>query len=210
VGIDAIFGLWQGEARHELHEHPDARIVIPIDGMFHERLHDRTIACERGTAIYRDAGEAHSDTYNGTGSYVCIVMADRTPSSVPSILGSSSRFLRHPALQAIASRVAAEVARGDTWSGIAMQGHSLEICARLGRSDEEPSSSPRCVKNVIELLHADPAADLTLERIAAAVGESPSTWVAPSGGTSASVSRNTSAASGWNAFARCFRPAPSP
>jgi AraC family transcriptional regulator len=139
-------------------------------------VNERSHACDPGTAIYRDAGAAHSDAYESSGAYVCLVLGEGSAAGHGyDALRGASRVVRHPELRTIGVRLANEIHHRAPWSSLALQGLGLEACAMIGRADANGDlASPRAIKRILDLLDADPAADLTIERIAIAVGESPS------------------------------------
>jgi AraC family transcriptional regulator len=168
------FIRWRGSQEQRAHEHTEPRLIFLLEGAFEERVGGATYACSPGTAIYRDAAEWHSERYGEAGAYVSIAVHSGAGEALENAgLSGVHRVVQRPEMLLLANRLATEIRTPDAWSPLAAHGLLLEAAARFGRSREISTDPPHWLRDVLDLLQANPASTWTLERIASAVTLSP-------------------------------------
>jgi AraC-like DNA-binding protein/quercetin dioxygenase-like cupin family protein len=166
---------WSNASSQAAHVHPEARIVIALDGVFREERGRSTRDYSRGSVIVRPAHDTHVDAYAEPGGrYVRIAIAD--PNVAATVVPHAREQSQSLAAVALGSRVADEVLRPDRWSALAVQGLVFELLAEIARdAAPEAHHSPRWVAEVRELLYDEHDETWTLAEIGRRVGVEPAT-----------------------------------
>jgi len=163
---------WRGMHVQPPHVHDETRIVVVVDGSFDEQSAKQSRRCEPGFAIFRPAGEVHSERYDtGGGTYVSVALSPEACDDPPlrDVLARLGPYVRSPVLRALGSRLADEILHADRWSALSVQGLSLEIVAAMGRRRaDQHGRQPRFIASVCEMLHNDRSRHWTLDGISAA------------------------------------------
>ncbi len=170
---------WRGVHVQPPHVHDETRIVVVVDGSFDERYEKHSRRCEPGLAIFRPAGELHSERYDsGGGTYVSVALSAEAcdQPTLQDVLARLGPDVRSPAIRALGSRLADEILHADRWSALSVQGLSLEIVAAMSRrTAEQHGRQPRFIASVCEMLRNDRSTRWTLEGIAAVTDVAPAT-----------------------------------
>ena len=151
------------------HHHPQATVAIVVSGGFTGVYHSGERECQTRSVIVEPAGEWHANRFGSDETAVVAV------SLRPGHLGEaveaaahSFRSERDQFAQAIARRVAHELARPDDVTPLAVEAAALEIVSHVART-ARLDRRPPWLRDVIELLHDRYAESLTLAMVANAV-----------------------------------------
>ncbi len=152
------------------HEHPEARIVLPLQHLFESRQARRTLVVRQGEALYRPPGAAHSDRYAAPVGCVAVLLPD--PGDSPRV---GDAFVAHAsALAGVARALLGEMGACDAAADLVREGLAvLAATLVLQRRPLTERGSPRWLHTVRERL-ADPAAAApTLSELARSVDREP-------------------------------------
>jgi AraC family transcriptional regulator len=152
-------------------------MVVVLRGTIDERCGHASRACRPGTVIYRPADEMHSDrSTSRAGAYVSIAMPElwleRTASCAFRPAGGEA--IRSGRAVAIARAIGAELAAGDRWSQLSLQGLTLELLAELARERSSAHGArPRWIEGVCNAVREHPERTWSLAELAAIAGVHP-------------------------------------
>ena len=113
-------------ARLAWHAHPRACVAVVVDGAVEKRFSTMATDAAVGTVVFMPPEEPHEDRFGSQGSSIVVVESDNGLDRVAS-------FQDWQALL-IALRIARELAVGDRFSALAVEGLALELCAVAGRA----------------------------------------------------------------------------
>jgi AraC family transcriptional regulator len=153
-------------------------MVVVLRGTIDERCGRASRMCGAGTVIYRPAGEMHSDVFTSpAGAYVSIAMPEpwleRTACCEFRL--TDSRAIRSGRAIAIARAIGAELAAGDRWSQLSLQGLTLELLAEVAREyNPAREMRPRWIEAVCDAICEHPERRWSLAELAAVGGVHPS------------------------------------
>jgi AraC-like DNA-binding protein len=146
------------------HYHPEARIVLPLRGVFDTRHGPRLLAVNRSAAIYRPAGDMHRDNYPAPTGCLALLLPDRD--SIPSV--TQPFVMQDGGLGGIAQALRREMTVRDSASGLVLEGLALLAASIvLHRRPLEETGKPRWIRTVREQLeerYADPPSLADLAR----------------------------------------------
>lgn len=159
------------------HSHETAFFRLIVHGISTDRTARRTWRAGPSTMVFHPSGEVHANHWHRSGrGFMIEVGADciqrlRQHLAVPD---SSADFHRGPAIL-LATRIFAEFRNDDILSDLSIEGLLLELLAEAGRGFREcqPRRGPRWLLEVRDLLHERFADNVSLAKLAAAVGVHP-------------------------------------
>ena len=143
-------------------------LAVVIDGDLSKTFPARTLGLTKGVAVSIPAAASHRAAFGEAGARVLIVK----PPERERCCGDLLRRVvarRDAGLAALAARIVVELAARDDAAPVAVEGLALELVAAAARSVPErlPAARPRWLDGVVERLHAEPAAELSLRELAA-------------------------------------------
>jgi AraC family transcriptional regulator len=159
------------------HSHEQACLVVVLRGSFDERFESRGREGEPGMLIVRPEGERHSDAFGGDGGRCLNV--EMAPAWLARVRAASPVLAESAALTGgtfplLGRRLQEELAHADDASPLAIESLVLAILADGVRATKRAASAPPVwLDRARELIHADPAAHITLADLGAAVGVHP-------------------------------------
>ena len=152
------------------HEHPEARIVLPLQHVFESRHGRRTLAVQQGEALYRPAGQSHSDAYDV--AVGCVVLLLPGGAALPRV--GDAFVARGGELDGVANALLAELAADDGAACLVREGLALLASTIvLQRRPLAERGAPRWLRTVAERLADASAPAPTLGELARAVDREP-------------------------------------
>ncbi len=172
--------LWFS-ARHRLprHSHPLNGLAVMLEGSFDLGTRGRTVACPAGTVLIEPAGESHTNRMEQGGAHILALQIDPADGNLRQASGGAldrSRQLRDLAILSFAWRIAEELRRPDSVTGLAIEGLGLEMVAEASRrlaGDPARGRAPRWLHTVREMMHAQFLEPLSVGMIAREAGVHP-------------------------------------
>ena len=152
------------------HEHPEARIVLPLQHVFESRHGRRALAVRQGEALYRPVGQSHSDRYDvAVGCVVLLLPGEAVLPRVGDAFVAQGREL-----SGVANALFAELPADDAAAGLVREGLALLASTIvLQRRPLTERGSPHWLRTVAERLADTAAAAPTLTELARAVDREP-------------------------------------
>ena len=147
------------------HAHPHACIAVIVEGGVNKRFARAAADARVGTVVAMPPEEAHEDRFGDDGASIVVV---ESPNGVDAV----SCFRDWNALLT-ALRIARELAVGDTFSPLAVEGLALELAAAAARG-RAPSRAEPWLQEAHALLHERFREPPTATAIAERVGVHPS------------------------------------
>jgi AraC family transcriptional regulator len=187
-GFEVLEQSYTAHHRSPRHDHAAAEVCLVLDGSLIETVdHGGTLACHTGAASFKPAA-AHHRVAAGAAGARCLVVtmpADRLRDATAA--GSALRrpaALAQGALAGLGARLLRELAGGDAWAPLAVEGLALEVLAAAARHDRPADRGAGAnarvapwVRAVRDRLHdaadAPGAAPPSLGALAAAAGVGP-------------------------------------
>ena len=152
------------------HDHPEARLVLPLQQVFESRHARRVLSVRAGEALYRPARQAHTDRYDVPTGCVVVLLPD--DAGLPRI---ADAFVARPAgLADVARALVAEMAAGDTAAMLVREGLALAATTlALQRRPLVERGAPAWLRGVAERLAEPAGATPTLSELARTAGRDP-------------------------------------
>ena len=164
------FGVHLPRCTLRTHEHPEARIVLPLQHVFESRHGRRTLPVRHGEALYRPAGQPHSDRY--AAPVGCVVVLMPSAAGLPPV--ADAFVAQGPAFAGVAHALRAEMAAGDGAAPLVREGLAvLAATLVLQRRPLVEHGTPAWLATVRERLADPDAAAPTLAELARAVDRDP-------------------------------------
>ena len=149
-------------------------LAVVIEGDLRKTFPARTLGLTKGVAVSIPGAASHSATFGEGGARIVVVEPSERDRPCATLL---SRVVarREPGLTALAARIAVELEARDEVAPLAVEGLALELVAAAARSvpDRLPAVRPRWLDGVVERLHAEPVAELSLRELAASANVDP-------------------------------------
>jgi AraC family transcriptional regulator len=158
------------------HRHEESYLTFVLAGGYRERSSGRTRACGARTLVLHPAGDTHEDDFAERPTRCLNVVLD---ASFTSRLGDAADPLHRgdvvdtPEASAISARLAAEVRRADSASGMIVEGLLLELFGVLSRRGAEDGDAPPWLAEAHSIVQRRCCEKLALADVAAAVGVHP-------------------------------------
>jgi AraC family transcriptional regulator len=168
--------VYPPEARIRRHSHSRPYFSILLHGSYRETYHGGVRECSPASAVLHSPGEVHADQFLAAGGRIFrFEIADSDSDFVLARGTSSSVELRNGRVRCLAARLYRESHNPDRFSPLATEALALEIISEARRDgfSREERGAPRWLLQATELLHEALPDNLTLTRIAHAVGVHP-------------------------------------
>lgn len=165
---------YAGEGDLPLHEHDEAYLCLVAGGAYTQRSASQETACAPGLLLAHPRGHRHANRFSPQGARCLSIFpsdALAEDAGVRRLLGDY-RALRLPDAARLLARIERELAAEDDAAPLALQSAVLELIALACRSDAG-ERRPAWLAKVLERLHDDPAAELTLAELGRLAGVHP-------------------------------------
>ena len=142
------------------HYHERACLSVVLSGTFNECFASRSIECGRAGVLAKPAGERHHDVMHGSRQVIVepdLEVASSWPIVSKAFDGIS--YHRSDAASAVAARIAAELMAADSFSGLSVEGLTLELFSAVLRSSPRSGVTgpkPPWLERVRDRLEHDP------------------------------------------------------
>jgi AraC family transcriptional regulator len=155
------------------HEHDDAYLCLVAAGGYSQQSANHDITCEPGLLLTHPQGHRHTNRFGSKGARcISIFFADGADAAVTRLLGDY-RQLRLPGADRLLTRIESELRATDDAASLALQSAVLELTAVACRTTDTVRR-PTWLQRVLDRLHDDPSATLSLHELAAMAGVHPS------------------------------------
>lgn len=161
------------------HCHEMAYFSFPLSGSYVERYFRKQVRhCDSENVLYHPAGEAHSDAFDNRGGAIfSIELEPRWTSTLREyeLQAEESLALPHRQISWLAWRAYQAFTDSNHRSALLLEATALELLYQLPwkHSVESESGTPRWLKDVVEILHAEFYQPFSLTAIAQRVGVHP-------------------------------------
>jgi AraC family transcriptional regulator len=163
-----------GEGILPMHEHDEAYLCLVGSGSYVQHARGGDADCTSGLLLVHPRGHRHANRFSPAGAHCLSIflapeLADDAP--IRKLLGDY-RQIRLPQALRLVARVGRELAAHDDAAPLALQSAVLELVAlacRSGGADRRPA----WLAGVLERLHDDPLAELSLAELARPAGVHP-------------------------------------
>ncbi|MCX7514911.1 helix-turn-helix transcriptional regulator [Frateuria hangzhouensis] len=165
---------YAGEGTLPFHEHDEAYLCLVGAGGYVQRDRGGEADCRSGLLLVHPRGHRHANRFAATGAQCLSIFLSRELAddrAIRSLLGDY-RLLRLPETPRLLARVGRELAATDAAAPLALQAAVLELVALACRGERE-DRHPGWLAAVLERLHDDPLADLSLAELGKAAGVHP-------------------------------------
>ncbi|TCV96240.1 AraC family transcriptional regulator [Luteibacter rhizovicinus] len=163
----------------DAHQHDEAWFCLVLAGGYEERIRSRANDHLPGDLLYCPAHAVHEQRFGAAGARKLLFSPDENLQALLREHGvhldEAPSVRRSARLLHIGDRLAAELEIDDPFASLSAQGLALELVAALGRgfNDRADPSPPLWLRRLRDCLHDDPAADVSLDRLAAVAGRHP-------------------------------------
>ena len=152
------------------HDHPEARLVLPLQHVFESVHARRALPVRAGEALYRPASQSHADRYDVPVACVVLLLPDAAGS--PRI--GDAFVARSAGLAELARALRAEMPADDAAAGLVREGLALAATTlALQRRPLAERGSPAWLRTVVDRLADTSAAAPTLSELGIAVDRDP-------------------------------------
>ena len=161
------------------HCHEMAYFSLALSGSYVERYSQKQVRhCDSESVLYHPAGEAHSDAFGNRGGAVFSVeLEPRWTSTLREyeLKAEESLALPHRQVSWLAWRAYQAFTDSDHRSALLLEATAIELLYQLPwkHSAQAESGTPRWLKDVVEILHAEFSRPFSLTAIAQRVGAHP-------------------------------------
>lgn len=161
------------------HCHEMAYFSLVLSGAYEEQYSQKQVRhCDSENVLYHPAGEAHSDAFgNRGGAIFSIELAPRWTSTLREYELQAEESLALPYRQVswLARRAYQAFIDSDLRSALLLEAMAVELLYQLPwkHSAQDESGTPRWLKDVVEILHAEFCQPFSLTAIAQRVGAHP-------------------------------------
>jgi len=165
---------YAGEDALPLHEHDDAYLCLVADGAYSQQASGTDTACSPGLLLTHPQGHRHANRFSPRGARCLSIfpaheLADS--SGLKRLLGDY-RALRLPDAARLLTRIESELAADDDAAPLALQSAVFELVA-LACRNEGDDKRPAWLAKVLQRLHDDPLAELSLPALGRLAGVHP-------------------------------------
>ena len=148
------------------HSHDEARIVVPLAGVFASQYGRRFLDIRQGMALYRPRDDAHVDAYQQPTDCLTVRLPNEgawQAGRVPFVAGDG-------AMADTVASLCAEMRRSDTAAGLVREGLALLLASIVFGQRHAERGVPRWVATVRDRLVAEAAAPPAMYELAREVG----------------------------------------
>ena len=180
---DEFGGLRLTESHHvaggrlDWHEHREGCVTLLLGGGMRESFRTSDVGCRRGDVVVKPPEVRHRTRFGSNGAHCLIVeVVSRAMSPVRGCDSLFERVATHSADPSLARRVVAELALGDSASGVVLEGIALQLLGLTARATSPVSrerTTPRWLSEVHERVHSEYLDRLTIAGLAEAAGVHP-------------------------------------
>lgn len=173
-GLQVSTTAYAGASALPLHEHGHAYLCLVAAGAYLQRASGRDSECRQGMLLVHPAGHRHANRFAPQGARcLSVFLSDAlAESSGPRRLLGEHRQLQLPGAARLLARIESELAATDDAAALALESAVLELVALACRQDDG-ARRPAWLVRVLERLHDDPCATLSLPDLAALAGVHP-------------------------------------
>ena len=166
--------LYASEGELPLHEHDEAYLCLVAGGAYTQRSPSGETECAPGLLLAHPRGHRHANRFSPLGARCLSIFPSAELAEVTGMrrLLADYRSLRLPDAHVLLARIERELAAEDDAAPLALQSAVLELVARACRS-ETTEHRPTWLAKVLERLHDDPAAELSLAELGRLAGVHP-------------------------------------
>ena len=157
-----------------LHEHDEAYLCLVADGAYTQQATGAPIDCSPGLLLSHPQGHRHANRFSPRGARCLSIFPSRelaASGGLKRLLGDY-RALRLPDAARLLARIERELAAEDDAAPLALQSAVFELVALACRSERD-ERRPAWLAKVLERLHDDPLAELSLPELGRLAGVHP-------------------------------------
>jgi len=154
------------------HEHDEAYLCLVAAGSYEQHSPGVAFDCEPGVLLTHPQGHRHANRFGPDGARCISLFLDDSCGDGARRLLSEHRQLRLPDASRLLGRIERELRATDDAAALALQSAVLELVVLACRADDE--HRPAWLKRVLERMHDDPLACVSLQELAALAGVHPS------------------------------------
>ncbi|MFC5741368.1 helix-turn-helix transcriptional regulator [Dyella tabacisoli] len=174
-GMQVSTTSYAGDSSLPLHEHDDAYLCLVAEGHYTQQASGRDADCRKGMLLVHPQGHRHANRFSAQGARCLSIFLSSDLSAgegMRRLLGDH-HVLQLPDAMRLLTRIETELAATDDAAALALQSAVFELVAQACRHDQG-TQRPPWLKRVMERLHDDPLAALSLQELAALAGVHPS------------------------------------
>ncbi|WP_426701897.1 helix-turn-helix transcriptional regulator [Rhodanobacter sp. Col0626] len=174
-GLQVSTTAYAGDSSLPMHEHDDAYLCLVAAGSYTQQCAGRDSECRSGMLLVHPQGLRHANRFSRQGARCLSIFlsAELGASDGVNHLLEDNRQLRLPDSARLLARIESELAATDDAAALALQSAVLELLAHACRHGEG-EQRPGWLVRVIERLHDDPRASVSLSELAALAHVHPS------------------------------------
>ena len=173
-GLLVTATIYAGEAELPLHEHDEAYLCLVAGGAYTQRSSSGDTACASGLLLAHPQGHRHANRFSPDGARCLSIFppGDLADGQALRRLLGDYRALRLPDAARLLARIERELSADDDAAPLALQSAVFELMASACRS-EPAERRPAWLARVLERLHDDPTAELSLAELGRWAGVHP-------------------------------------
>jgi len=168
---------YRGRAAMAPHGHGVPYVSFVLNGTYEEQVGKETRVCAANDVVTHSEGEVHSVRFQSGETRILRIESDEYFGKGHGIRSATldSAKLSDPVFGQIATRIWLELKNWDRFSPLAVEGLMLEMVARLCRAESTAcdAATPDRISLAEEFLRTEFANEVTLEKVAEAVGIHP-------------------------------------
>lgn len=165
---------YAGDGNLPLHEHDEAYLCLVAGGSYVQQASGRAADCETGLLLVHPEGHRHANRFSPQGARCLSIFPSHefaASEGMQRLLGDHRALTLSEAPRLLA-RIERELAATDDAAPLALQSAIFELIALACRSGKD-EQQPAWLARVLERLHDDPLANLSLQELGALAGVHP-------------------------------------
>jgi AraC family transcriptional regulator len=173
-GVLVTATTYAGADTLPLHEHDDAYLCLVAGGAYTQQSSSEETACSPGLLLAHPQGHRHANRFSPRGARCLSIFPSRelaADGGMRRLLGDY-RALRLPDAARLLARIENELAADDDAAPLALQSAVFELVALACRNGS-PEKRPVWLAKVMERLHDEPMAELSLADLGRLAGVHP-------------------------------------
>jgi len=173
-GLLVTATAYAGKGDLPMHEHDEAYLCLVAGGAYTQHASAGETACAPGLLLAHPQGHRHANRFSPQGARCLSIFPSGALAEgvgVRRLLGDF-RALHLPGATRLLARIERELHATDDAAGLALHSAVLELVAQACRSEGE--RQPAWLQRILDRLHDDPLATLSLKELAAMAGVPPS------------------------------------
>jgi AraC family transcriptional regulator len=172
AGLQVSATPYAGDSALPWHEHDEAYLCLVAAGGYTQQTTSNHVDCQRGMLLTHPEGHRHANRFSPMGARCISIFFGNTTGDGLARLLNEHRQLRLPQADRLLARIERELRATDDAAALALHSAVLELVAVACRADDE--RRPAWLQRVLDRLHDDPLATLSLHELAALAGVHPS------------------------------------